>query len=159
MDSGSMKPLINGACRGLVDWSGAGDAGQGEVIIIDDELGMLLSHRLIRRELDGRVLQIADAIDLDIPYSGYYVKPSRVLGRVVCIERKGRLYRLDSWLARTSGQIVAKRSEAVWTAVSKGRPDWIVMLLLYVQRAVRWSSLMAIQLHGNVWRGQQPNAL
>lgn len=144
MDSGSMKPIISGACRGLVDWSGVAQAQSGDIVIIDDEIGMLLSHRLIRYETNGLALQIADAIDVTTPYSGYSIPSSRILGRVVCIERRGRLYHLDTSINRAAARLIALCSESVWKAVENRRSEIILRILINRQQVVRRGTLVVM---------------
>ena len=155
LDSGSMKPLVEGSCWGLIEWSGA---QRGDVVLIDDPLGMLLSHRLIRLRADRRVLQIADAIDVTVPYSGYLIDEDRVLGRVVLLRRRGREYRLDGAWPRRVGRGVAWASEAVWRAVERGRPTAWVRILLGTQTVVRRVALLVLHMSSRKMTGE-PDAV
>jgi hypothetical protein len=151
-DSGSMKPLVDGTCHGLIDWSGGASARKGDVILIDDEVGLLLAHRLIGRHAGGRILQIADVIDLDTPYSGYFVNEGRVLGRVVQLQRRGRTYNLNARLPRLLGWCIARSSEAVWDAIERQRPGPVVAALLRAQTMIRHCALIPLRCYSRTER-------
>jgi phage repressor protein C with HTH and peptisase S24 domain len=122
---GSMIPFILDGDVVLVAPSGNSAILLGDVICYEISPGRLFLHRVIRRDGE-RFVTKGDALDFtDL------VSPAQVLGKVVAIERRGRIRRLDTarWRNRgiaflsplLSGLLpVAMRVRRIWMGLLRG---------------------------------------
>jgi signal peptidase I len=85
---GSMIPFIWDGDRVLVRPAGSAEILVGDVICYETSPGRLFLHRVIKRDREQFVTK-GDALDFtDL------VSPGQVLGKVVAVERDGRVRRL-----------------------------------------------------------------
>ena len=99
-----MLPLLWDGDVALVVPAARTEVGVGDVICYETLPGRLFVHRVIDRARDqflakGDALACVDVID-----------PPQLLGKVVAIERHGRLRRLDSRISRGRNRAVASLS-------------------------------------------------
>ncbi|NVM20309.1 MAG: hypothetical protein HWN68_00830 [Desulfobacterales bacterium] len=95
--SGSMRPLIDAQDRVLAKHMEADEVEPGDIILFKNS-HVLVTHRVIRilrRNGKTMILQRGDAGG-----SASTVAPESVMGKVVAVEKDGRLLRLDCGWAR-----------------------------------------------------------
>ena len=104
----SMYPFIRPSDRVTII-PGNGDISVGEVVLLRNERGRWMIHRVIGRRRDsGRWITRGDSLLCpDQP-----VAPDRVWGRIIGVERRGRrkTYRLSSPFRRYLGRLIAASS-------------------------------------------------
>ncbi len=88
----------------------------GDIVCYEAPVGRLFLHRVIRR--DGlRVVTKGDALSFT-----EVIDPRQVLGTAVALERRGRIKRLDSRVARWRNRVIASLSHLVPPLVSVALP-------------------------------------
>jgi hypothetical protein len=102
-----MAPFVRDGDVAVVTAAAATDIRVGDVICYQPSPGRLVLHRVHGRAGDGFVAR-GDALAFT-----ELVPLSQLLGRVVAVERQGRLKRLDTRLARWRGRIVVVLSPVV----------------------------------------------
>ncbi len=96
---GSMIPFIWDGDLVLVSPAEDSEIVVGDVVCYETSPGRLFLHRVIKRDAE-RFVTKGDALDFtDL------VSPGQVLGKVVAIERRGRVRRLDT--ARWRNRVIA----------------------------------------------------
>jgi len=103
---GSMTPFVRDGDVALVT-PAAGHVGIGDVICYETPAGKLLLHRLIARDGDrlvakGDALAFAEILDR-----------TRLLGKVVAVERHGTVKRFDTRVAQWRNRVIAVLSPCV----------------------------------------------
>ena len=99
-----MLPFLRDGDVALVLPAARTEVGVGDVICYEASPGRLFVHRVIERARD-RFLAKGDALAcVDV------IGPPQLLGKVVAIERHGRLRRLDSRIAHWRNRVVASLS-------------------------------------------------
>jgi signal peptidase I len=98
---GSMLPFVRAGDVALVMPTAPTGIGVGDVVCYEAPPGRLFVHRVIHRARNG-FLAKGDALACaDV------IEPAQLLGKVVAIERHGRLKRLDSRIARGRNRVIA----------------------------------------------------
>lgn len=96
----SMVPFLLDGDVVHVTAAEGGGIGVGDVICYETSPGRLFFHRVVRRDGDGFVTK-GDALAFtDL------VSRGQVLGKVVAVERRGRLRRLDTGVARWRNRLI-----------------------------------------------------
>jgi signal peptidase I len=101
---GSMVPFLRDGDVVLVTPVADTDVAVGDVICYEAPPGGLCLHRVIERKRD-RVLAKGDALAFT-----EVVDPADVLGKVVAVQRRGRVKRLDTRSARWRNRTLAATS-------------------------------------------------
>jgi hypothetical protein len=119
---GSMTPFVRDGDVALVTPTAAGHVGIGDVICYETPAGKLLLHRLIARDGDrlvakGDALAFAEILDR-----------TRLLGKVVAVERHGTVKRFDTRVAQWRNRVI--------TVLSPCFPP-LLLLALSVRRVWR----------------------
>jgi hypothetical protein len=96
-----MLPFVRDGDVARIRAAEAGEVAVGEVICYEADGDRLVLHRLVHRDGD-RLIARGDALLIDEP-----VDPARLIGRLVALERAGRVLRLDSSRARRVGRAIA----------------------------------------------------
>lgn len=101
---GSMLPFLWDGDIALVTPAGTADVAVGDVICYETPPGRLFLHRLVERTRDrfvakGDALTFPDVIDR-----------RQLLGKVIAIERRGRIKRLDTRAAGCRNRAIASLS-------------------------------------------------
>ena len=104
---GSMTPFVRDGDVALVTPAAAGHVSIGDVICYETPAGTLLLHRLIARDRDrlvakGDALAFAEILDR-----------TRLLGKVVAVERHGTVKRFDTRGAQWRNRVIAVLSPCV----------------------------------------------
>ncbi len=102
-----MVPFIRDGDVALVAGADEDDIRVGDVICYETSPGQLFLHRVIARAAQGFVAR-GDA--LSVPE---VVPPEQLLGKVLALERHGRLRRCDTRMARWRNRAIATLSPAV----------------------------------------------
>ena len=122
---GSMIPFILDGDVVVVDPAGNSEICVGDVLCYEISPGRLFLHRVIKRDGE-RFVTKGDALDFtDL------ISPGQVLGKVVAIERRGRIRQFDTarWRNRAivllspllSGLLpLAMRVRRMWRAARRG---------------------------------------
>lgn len=97
---GSMIPFIRDGDLVLVSPAEGSEVRVGDVICYREPPGRLFLHRVIRREA-GRFVTKGDALVVS-----EVISQGQVLGKVVAIERRGRVRRLDTGVARWRNRMI-----------------------------------------------------
>lgn len=124
---GSMMPFVLDGDVALVTAAEGHELRVGDVICYETSPGRLFLHRVIARTGD-RLVARGDALPV-----GEHVPLARLLGRVVAVERQGRLRRLDTRAARWRNRTIvalaplvarllplALRSRRAWRGLLRG---------------------------------------
>jgi Peptidase S24-like len=98
---GSMIPFVLDGDVAVVRPSVADAIRVGDVICYQTAPGRLFLHRVIGRDGDAFIAK-GDAL----PFTEI-VRSAHLLGRVVALERRGRLLPLDTWTARWRSRAIA----------------------------------------------------
>ena len=98
---GSMTPFVRDGDVALVAPTAGRGVGIGDVICYETPSGTLLLHRVIARDPD-RFVAKGDALTLI-----EVVDRTRLLGKVVAIERHGTIKRFDTRVARWRNHVIA----------------------------------------------------
>jgi hypothetical protein len=98
---GSMVPFILDGDVAVVTAAAAAEIRVGDVICYEPLPGRLFLHRVVGRDAD-RLVAKGDALAFT-----EIVPAPHLLGRVVAIERRGRLRQLDTRLARSRNRAIA----------------------------------------------------
>lgn len=101
---GSMLPFLRDGDVAVVNPVALTEIRVGDVVCYETSPGRIFLHRVVERAED-RIQAKGDALSFT-----HLVGPSEFLGRVVAIERRGRLKRLDRTAARWRGRIIASFS-------------------------------------------------
>ena len=117
-----MMPFLWDGDVVLVTPTAGREVAVGDVICYETPPGEICLHRVIQRERD-RVVAKGDALAFT-----EVVDPGHVLGKVVAVQRRGRVKRLDTRIARWSNRAIA--------AVSPFIPG-LLSLAARVQHVVR----------------------
>jgi hypothetical protein len=104
---GSMLPFVRDGDVALVTAAEGPEIRVGDVICYETSPGRLFLHRVIARA-DDRFVARGDAL----PFSEV-VSRAQLLGRVVAVERQGRLWRLDTPMARWRNRSIVAVSPLV----------------------------------------------
>lgn len=119
---GSMMPFLWDGDVVLVTPTGGAGIGVGDVVCYETSPGRLFVHRVIERKGDRFVAKGDALASVDLIDAG------QVLGKVVAIERHGRVRRLDTRRARWRNRAIA----AVSTLI-----PFLMALAIPVRRVVR----------------------
>jgi len=119
---GSMFPFLRDGDVALVVPAAGTEIGVGDVICYETPPGRLFVHRVVDSKRDRLVAKgdaLASATVIDLP---------QLLGKVVAIERRGSVKRLDTRIARWRNRAIALLSSLI---------PVLVALALRVRRVVR----------------------
>ena len=98
---GSMTPFVRDGDVALVAPTAGPEVGIGDVICYETPSGKLLIHRVLARDVN-RLAAKGDALAfIEI------VDRTRLLGRVVAVERHGTIKRFDTRVARWRNRVIA----------------------------------------------------
>ncbi len=124
---GSMTPFLWDGDVALVTPTAGREVGVGDVICYEAPSGRLFLHRVIARDRDRFVAKGDALASTDV------VERAQLLGKVVAVERHGRVRRLDTRAARWRNRAIASispllprllplavRLRRVWRAVFRG---------------------------------------
>ena len=119
---GSMTPFVRDGDVAFVTPTAGMGVGIGDVVCYETPSGKLLLHRVIARDRDrlvakGDALAFVETIDR-----------TRLLGKVVAVERHGTIKRFDTQIARWRNHVIA--------ALSPFLPS-LLLLALGVRRVCR----------------------
>jgi hypothetical protein len=98
---GSMTPFVRDGDVALVEPAAPADVGIGDVICYETTSGTLRLHRLIARDPRGVVARGDALAGVEV------VEGTRLLGKVVAVERHGTIRRFDTRLARWRNRAIA----------------------------------------------------
>jgi len=116
----SMWPLLRDGDKITVRSLGSRTLRVGDVVLCSSEHGHLLAHRVVRRRrVCGRWALVVQGDQVSKP-DGVYGRAD-ILGRVVTVERQGRLMSLDAPVVRMLGIAAALRTH--WR-VKHGHRSW-----------------------------------
>jgi hypothetical protein len=96
-----MLPFVRDGDVALVIPTARTAIGVGDVVCYETPPGRLFVHRVIQRAGNGFLAKGDALARADV------VEPPQLLGKVVAIERHGRLTRLDSRTARGRNRVIA----------------------------------------------------
>jgi signal peptidase S26 family len=113
---GSMLPFLRGGDVALVVPHAVMKVGVGDVICYETSPGRLFLHRVIARDGD-RFVAKGDALTVNEP-----VAPPQLLGKVVALERRGKVKRLDTRAARWRNRAIAGVSPLIPVFVALAVP-------------------------------------
>ena len=104
---GSMLPFLLDGDVALVTPAAGAEIGVGDVICYETPPGRLFMHRVIERRRErfvakGDALTFTDLID-----------PEQVLGKVVAVQRRGSVTRLDTRIGRWRNRAIAAVSTLI----------------------------------------------
>lgn len=124
---GSMIPFLWDGDVALVTPAAGKEVDVGDVVCYERPPGRLILHRVVARDRD-RVVAKGDALAFT-----EVIDRGQLLGKVVAVERHGRVRRLDTRAARWRNRAIAAispvlprlltlalRLRPVWTAASRG---------------------------------------
>lgn len=110
----SMLPFLRDGDVAHVRAATGGEVRIGDVVCYEPRPGRLVLHRVVKRSRE-RVVVKGDALD------GVDELPAReILGKVVAVERHGRLTRLDSRVARWVSRVIVVLSPVLPRLLSLG---------------------------------------
>lgn len=125
---GSMHPFIRDGEVIEVKSTELSEMRIGDVILYCTSRGGMAAHRVIKKcRKNGEIVLMTkgdSTMGFDQP-----VYPKDVLGKVIAIERKGQIRRLDKGLIRLTSLFLAKTSPL---------SPWIYPILRKVKHEVRW---------------------
>ena len=100
----SMYPFIRESDTVIVKSTNAVELRAGDVALYRSDAGAVIAHRFLGAvtEPTGITLRMrADSRSAPVEY----VEPEHVLGKVVAVQRGGRIFAMDTWLWRLAGLI------------------------------------------------------
>ena len=105
--SGSMRPLIRINDKILARKVTSSEVAPGDIILFKSS-GLFVTHRVLKilhRDGETMILQCGDA-----GVNASYVSPESVFGKVVAIEKDGRILRLDKGRGRVLNDLYAYKA-------------------------------------------------
>jgi hypothetical protein len=151
LDSGSMRPLLDGRCEVLVRWGRPGpELAPGVLALLESNDEVLVVHRVAEVRARGPsadVLQVADNGRPEEEFASYRVDVDRVLGVVLAVRRAGTVIDLRTLVAAAGGRAVAAVQRAVRRLLDRRRLGAGVGLAAYAAwRVQRLACHVAYQL-------------
>ncbi|MFL6130875.1 MAG: hypothetical protein ACJ73E_17645 [Mycobacteriales bacterium] len=126
LDSGSMRPVLDGRCEVLVRWGRPGpDLAPGTLALLESNDEVLVVHRVAEvrtGKSSTDVLQVADNGRPDEQFASYRVQADRVLGVVLAVRRAGAVVDLRSRAASAGGRAVAWTERTVRRLLDRRGP-------------------------------------
>jgi len=111
----SMSPCIKKGDLLVVKPISLEEAGIGEIVAYrkDESHSVLTTHRVVARGKDQGQRYLLTQGDRNV-YRDFPLSPQDVLGKVVGIERKGRVISLETPFYRLRGYLMARLSLGLW---------------------------------------------
>jgi len=112
---GSMSPCIKKGDLLVVKPIAFEEVGIGEIVAYrkDESHSVLTTHRVVAQGKDGDQRYLITKGDRNL-YRDFPLSPQDVLGKVVGIERKGRVVSLETPFYRLRGYLRARLSLGLW---------------------------------------------
>jgi signal peptidase I len=102
----SMHPFIKDGDTIVIEPKKATELRIGDIVLYMDQSGHHIIHRLIRKDISSGLITQGD----NLTYSDKPVQAEHALGRVIEIERNGRLVSLDSPVNKSIGFLLTRLS-------------------------------------------------
>jgi len=116
----SMYPFVRTGDMLLIEPKKPDEFNIGDIIFYRRPTGVYVAHRLIKKNGTTTLITKGD----NVPYYDEPVPIEQVLGRVVSVERDGRLRMLDSGLHRVVSRCWARLAPISWWLRSIMKPGW-----------------------------------